>query len=142
MLEFLPYLERLSKRARNTLELGVLLGVEALILALVIRGSLPGSRRDRAEPFSEHHLATGTMILTVISWIVFGHTFVGGLVRIIVSVTVILSSVVYFFAKSLVSHSFRGTVLLVALLPAFEIAYELKTLPPPILRMCQAVVGP
>ncbi len=142
LLEFLPHLERLSQGARNIVGWGVLVGVESLLLGLVIRGRLPGTRRARAEAFSERQLAIGTTILSVLAWIIFGHTFVGGVVRIIISVAVILSSVVYFIAKSIVSQSLRAGVLSVAILPVFEMAYEFRALPPPILRMCRAVVGP
>jgi hypothetical protein len=113
----------------------------ALLLRVMVRRPRVVSVSGPYAGFSERAFAWGGIVLSTASWIVSGHTFKGAVFRLVVIGAVLVVGLTYFVTKSVLTRALRWRVAAVLMVPAIEMAYELKILPAPILRTCEAVVG-
>lgn len=114
----------LPNRTTDALGCAFVLVLEAALLALVVRGALPGSRDEFVQPFSEKRLAAACSALSAATWIFAGLSEQGQIVRVVTNGSLFIFVAVYFAVKSYFSERMRWAVLSVLLLPALELCFE------------------
>lgn len=91
--------------------------LESILLFLVIKGWLPGTRIEIPAHFSEKQMAVGFSILSGLTLLIFGFSIQGTIIRFVINGALILCTVVYFITKSILSNTIRLEVLAGAILP-------------------------
>ena len=117
-LLFATPLGEAGEATQNLVLLSVLALLEVLLLYLVIRGWLPGTTGDHAEPFSEVQLAAGCTVLSALTLIWPFHASGRIVVDVGANGLLALGVLVYFIAKSVMGRCIRWRVLAVLVLPA------------------------
>ena len=111
-----------------TIAYGVMLPVEAILLYLIIRGYLPGTRDSFIQPFSEKQIGTACNVLGALTWVFAGVTNEGKIMRMIINGALVICIGVYFVTKSVLSKKIRWQVLWVEGVPGSELAFELLSM--------------
>lgn len=118
-------LKRATEAAQDLVVLTVITLVEVLLLYLVIRGYLPGTRGSHARPFSEAQLAAGCALLSILT-VVWPFDVISGIVvEVGTNCLLVLGVLVYFLVKSVVGRRPRWRVLGVLVLPAVVLLMSL-----------------
>jgi hypothetical protein len=92
---------------------GLRLALEALLMWLVARHDVGKA----AHPFNEKHLVIGCNVLAILSYVAFGLTLEGTVVRWVVNGAMVLFVTVFFVVKTLLSRRLRIEVLGALVLP-------------------------
>lgn len=125
-LVLLPSFERLPDKMQALVSFSIFAAAELLLLFLVVKGYLPGTRAEMAQPFSEKQIGLGLTIVSVLVALFRGTTQEGIIIQWIVNGALVVSVAVYFATKSVLSRRPRWGVLSVLFLPALQLYYHWK----------------
>ena len=91
--------------------------LEGLLLYLIIKGKMPLSKYKGHQAFSEKQMIIGANVFSVLTYIFFGVSFAGYIVRTVLNAAIILFVTVFFVTKSIVSKRFRWEIIFAIVIP-------------------------
>jgi len=120
-----PRFKSLPEEWRNLAALILLIAALLLLLAMAIKGILPGSGATLVQAFNEKQIGVGMAILSGATWLVAGNSLAGEIIQWVINGGLFLSVAVYFVTKSVLSRRLRWGVLGVLLLPGIQLYSKL-----------------
>ena len=114
--------EPLPNIVKEVIGWGIMLALLILLIFLVVKGWMPGSRIEVPYPFSETQLAWAVTLLSAVAWAV-GLAFpVGIYIATIANAVLFLGVLVFFVTKTVISKRLRFGVLSALVLPGTQLA--------------------